>query len=101
FNRSSAINTNNLYNTRNDLQLKLNAQFYQDKNHITYHSHLAHYLPGDTIEYNEYQYNTNRPKELNLSLTAVKNSEKYFLNNTLKMELADRAKQSALRINDT
>lgn len=101
FNRSSAINTNNLYNTRNALQLKLNAQFYQDKNHITYYSHLAHYLPGDTIEYNEYQYNTNRPKELNLSLTAVKNSEKYFLNNTLKMELADRARQSALRINDT
>ena len=101
FNRSSAINANNLYNTGNELQLKLNAQFYLDRSHITHFSHMAHYLPGDTIEYNESLHNTNRPKELNLTLTAVKNSEKYFLNNTLKAEFADRARQSALRINDT
>lgn len=100
FNRSSALNINSLYNTKNDLQLKLNTQLYLDRNHMTFYSHTAYYLPGDTIEYDEYQYNTNRPKELNLSLTATKNSEKYFLNNTLKMELADRGKQSALRINN-
>lgn len=101
FNRSKALNANNLFNIANDLQIKLNTRVYLDRSHISHDSHTAHYLLGDTIEYSEYQYNTNTPKELHFGLTAIKNSEKYFLNNTLKIELADRNRHSSLYLNNT
>lgn len=86
-NKSGMLNTNNLYNFNNGMQVKSNLQFFIDKNNLTYNGLFSNFLVGDTINYSEAQLNINKPTQLNLALTATQNKKTYFLNNRFNFNI--------------
>jgi len=99
FNKSGVFNGNNLYNLKSGLQLKSNIQLFLDRNTMLYQSSLSNYLPNDTVNYQEEQYNASKPKRLNVALTAIQNKQRYFLHNKLSVNLAGENKHSYLNFN--
>ena len=71
FNRSQAINLNNLINTKHDWQLRANLQAFLDRNTLTYTSQQNNYLANDTIRYNEQQNLLNKPFLVNSSFYVI------------------------------
>ncbi|MBB2148276.1 carboxypeptidase-like regulatory domain-containing protein [Pedobacter gandavensis] len=86
-NQSKLLNTNNLYNFDNGLQIKANVQLFLDQNKLNYTNSLDNYLNGDTLRYRERQGIANKPYSLNTSLTATLNKNTYFLNNKFSFNL--------------
>ncbi len=54
-NNSGVLNMNNLYNTRDSLQLKSNIQLFLDRSTFNYNSRVDNFLSTDTIHYKDLQ----------------------------------------------
>jgi len=100
FNRSAVVNLNNIYNTKNGVQLKANIQGYIDKNNLDYFSRVENYLANDTIAYREQQSFTNKPKLLNTSFNVMINRKRYFFNNNTRVKLSRDNNVSFMDFND-
>lgn len=87
FNNSEVINLNNLINTKNKMQYRLNIQGFFDKNNMVHLSKLENYLPNDTIVYNETQQLAQKTNLLNFGFSANKNTSKIFINNQIGVNL--------------
>lgn len=99
FNRSAAINTNNLVNTKKDWQLRSNIQAFFDRNTIHYSGRQENYLQGDTIYYNEKQNGVNRPFLVNTSLSATANKKHLYLTDNLRLNVSGNSSHSYMDFN--
>lgn len=100
FNRSGALNANNLVNTKGGWQLRSNVQVFLDRNTLDYNGRVDNYLSGDTIHYNERQQSVSKPFLVNTSLTATANKESYYLNNNFRFNLSGDDKRSYMDFNN-
>lgn len=98
-NHSVAINTNNLYNTKDSLQIKSNIQLFFDRNSSVFYSQTETYVPGDTIRYLDMQNSIRKPIILNTSFTAMANKPTYFIRNVLRANFGWVNNQSGITFN--
>jgi hypothetical protein len=99
FNRSAAINTNNLVNTKNEWQLRSNIQAFFDRNTSNYSGRQENYLQGDTIYYNEKQNGVNRPFLVNTSFSATANKKHLYLTDNLRFNVSGNSSNSYMDFN--
>jgi len=99
FNNSGSLNTNNLVNLKNGLQLKSNIGLMLDHNDMNYYSAVNVYLADDTIQYTEIQQIDRSPYLVDVSLNAQANKETHYLNNTLKIGYSGEKGTSSLASN--
>jgi hypothetical protein len=99
-NRSAVLNANNLYNTKDSLQLRFGLQLFTDRNRLDYALTSETYIAGDTIHYNERQSSIQKPFVCNASLTAMVNKTHYYLNNNLRIGYATDNNASDLIFNN-
>jgi hypothetical protein len=99
FNRSEAVNLNNLINTNKDWQLRSNIQAFFDRNTLTYTSAQNNYLNNDTIRYNEQQNLANKPFLVNSSFTATVNKTHNYFTNNLRFNVSGSGNNSYLNFN--
>ncbi|MFT3826591.1 MAG: TonB-dependent receptor [Chitinophagaceae bacterium] len=100
-NRSAVINANNLVNTKNGWQFRVNMQGFVDRNTLDYSSYVENYLANDTIRYSELQQAVNKPFVFNTAFTATANTSKAYFNNRLQFNLGGGSKNSYLDFNQT
>ncbi|WP_415161351.1 hypothetical protein [Parafilimonas sp.] len=101
FNKSAIVNLNNLYNTKNEVQFKVNIQGFYDKSSMNYSGYSAYYSANDTVNYTERQKNYSEPLELNTSFNVMVNKERYFFNNNLKINVSKETDNSFMNFNDS
>ena len=99
FNRAGLLNLNNLVNLKKDVQLRANLSYLHDEQRQDYRKQSAIYLPNDTINYTENQYNKNRPDILHGQLLLNINKSKYYLNNSFNADYSHTTGYSALTSN--
>ena len=88
FNNAVIVNTNNLFKTKNNLQLKANIYYLHDKQLQDYQYSSYYYLPGDTaIHYFEKQHSEAAVNNLHAQLNINANKDKYYLDNTVTAEI--------------
>lgn len=100
FNNSEIININNIYNTKNGPQFKVNIQGYLDKNSLNYNSYTENYTSNDTTFYNENQSIIAKQSQLNTSFNIMLNKTNYFFINNLKINFINNKDSSFLNFND-
>ena len=98
-NRSFLANLNNLYNTAEGWQFRLNLQGFADRNTLNYTSSVTNYLEHDTITYHEKQAVSHRPTDWHTELNVMANKDKYFFNNQFKLLVQQEDNTSALQFN--
>ncbi|MGJ1419710.1 hypothetical protein ACR79T_08795 [Sphingobacterium spiritivorum] len=86
FNNTGALNTNNLFNLKNDLQLKSNIQALYDKERKSFRGQTAYYSETGTASFDESQHTETEKFMSAIRLTLSKNIEKKYINNTLSFE---------------
>jgi len=99
FNNTGALNTNNLFNFKNNLQLKSNVQALNDKDRSSFQGNTAYYSEGDTISFDELQHSEVKKFMSAIRLTATKNVEKLYLNNILSLEYENQSGTASLTSN--
>lgn len=99
FNRSGLISINNLFNTKRKLQWRLNMQLLVDRNRFNYASMVDNYLGADTIRYYENQSSVRKPYQFNTALNLMVNKQKYYLNNTLRLNFTGERNASNMDLN--
>lgn len=99
FNKAAMLNLNNMYKINKDLQFKVNVGYLYDQQRQQYSKLSETYLPGQTITYNESQYNTLNPQKLHGQLNINGNAEGYFLNNTLMADYRPNKVNSSITTN--
>lgn len=99
FNRSGLVSINNLFNTKRKLQWRLNMQLLVDRNRFNYASMVDNYLGADTIRYYENQSSVRKPYQFNTALNLMINKQKYYLNNTLRLNFAGERNASNMDLN--
>lgn len=99
-NQSLALNLNNLYNTKDTLQLRLNMQLFFDRNVAQYNSRADYFLPSDTARYTTFQDMQRRPFQWSTALTASANKRRYLLNETVRFNLGGYTNSSNLDFNN-
>jgi len=83
FNQAALLNTNNLFNLKNDLQLKTNIYYMRDRQLRDYAKTTDITLPTGDIHYTENQHNVSHPDQLHIQATLNVNKDKFYLKNTL------------------
>jgi hypothetical protein len=101
FDRSGILNLNNLVNFKKNVQLKINAWYLHDTQRQDYSQRTTIFLPGDTVRYNETQYNRFHPDILHTQFTLNINQDKYYLNDALLMDNNRSINYSDLNTNGT
>lgn len=96
FNRSGLLSINNLFKTKKQLQWRLNIQALVDRNRFDYASRVNNYLAGDTIRYYEDQSAIRKPYQFNTALNLMANKQKYYLNNTLRLNFGGEQNTSSM-----
>ncbi len=99
FNKSGALNTNNLVNLNDSIQLKVNVNLLADNNSMEYSSMTETYLPGNIVRYTELQQTSYNPFIADAGLTLEANKSKYFLKNNFNLLLQQNRGLSALSSN--
>ncbi len=100
-NKSALINLNNLYNLKNEWQVKLNIQGFTDKNSLNYKSHTQNFIGSDTISFLEAQSLKKKPAAINALFNVLSNRQKYFLNNTLQYSYSQNQNSGWMQFNNT
>ena len=93
------LNTNNLVNFKNGLQLRINAYYLKNKQQQDYSQNTSIFLPGDTVRYMESQHNRFNPSILQTQITLNINKEKYYLNNAFRTNSTRSSNYSNLNTN--
>ncbi len=87
YNNAALANTNNLFKTKNGVQVKLNMYYLYDKQMQDYTNNSFFYLPNsDTIKYLQQQNTQNRFNVVYAQLNLNSNKEKAYWNNKLLVE---------------
>ncbi len=81
FNRAGAINTNNFFRTKSDLQITLAIRAALDRTEMEFSGVQELYLPEDTVRYSEFQRYRNHPFAVQTNLVLESNKEKRFIRN--------------------
>lgn len=97
FNQAGIINANNLIKLKKNVQLRINAYYFHDRQLQTYNQQTSFFLPGDTISYTEAQYNRSVPGMLHTQFTLNINRPTCYLNNILLMHYKNNISYSALQ----
>lgn len=100
FNRSKLVDLNNLYNTQNGVQFKVNIQGYWDRSSMDYSSTIDNFTSTDTITYNETQELIKKPMLLHTSFNIMANKKHYFLNNNVKINLHTDDNHALMHFNE-
>jgi hypothetical protein len=90
FNNAGIINTNNLFKTKNDLQIRTNIYYLYDKQLQDYNNSTFYYLQGDTIKYFEQQHKESLFNNLRAQISINDNKQKHYLNNIVIAEVNKR-----------
>lgn len=101
FNRSGIINLNNLVKTKNELSFRLSGHYLPDRQQQEYNYQSIYFLPGDTISIKESRNLYATRKNLQLQLSADKNTSNRFFNNTLIINYQHSAERSSLQANNS
>ncbi len=96
FNNSALINLNNLVRLNNDVVVKANCYYLNDKVQQWYKGNFYFYLPNDTFNFKENQQTHYKTQTLHTEFNININKEKYYLNNTLIFENARMPSSSVL-----
>lgn len=99
FNKSGVLNLNNLYKTRDGLQIKLNLQGFTGTDSLKYYSKTENYAQNDTTRYLQHQSYTNNPTSLSASLNLMVNKDKYFFNNNTSIAISHEDNNSFMNFN--
>ncbi|MGV3763554.1 carboxypeptidase-like regulatory domain-containing protein [Parapedobacter sp.] len=99
-NQSGSLNTNNLVNLKNGLQLKSNVHGLLDHHTMTYGSFSEFYLGNDTIRYTERQSLGETPFLTEASFTTMVNEASRYFNNVLTFAYSGQPGSSELMGND-
>ncbi|MDI9365120.1 MAG: carboxypeptidase-like regulatory domain-containing protein [Flavobacterium sp.] len=83
FNNAALVNTNNLYKTKKDLQIKTNIYYLHDKQTQNYQYNSFYYLPTDTIAYLQQQHAETQFNNVYAQVTLTSNKDKGYINNKL------------------
>lgn len=86
-NNSFKISLNNLINFTDSTHLRVNFNYYKDRNDINYNSHSENILQNDTLIYNELHIFRKKPYNYSASIDILKNKFKYYFNNNLQLNL--------------
>lgn len=98
-NHSAVLNLNNLYNTKDTLQLRMNLQMFTDRNDLVYASRSDYFLPNDTVHYYNSQSAVLKPFLINTTITAFANKTKFLLNESMSVNLSGYENNSTLDFN--
>ncbi|MDI9312511.1 MAG: carboxypeptidase-like regulatory domain-containing protein [Limnohabitans sp.] len=100
FNHANIINLNNLYNTKDTLQLRLNVHFFTDKNTFNFNSLLYNYLNTDTIAFSQSQQLLNKLISSNISFTLLANKSRNYISNKISFNFSNTTNYSNLNFNN-
>ncbi len=93
-NSSIAANLNNLYNTKDSVQLKTNIQLFKDVNSLSFANINNYFINNDTIVFNQFQQTNNTTTAANFALTINVNKQNKYINNKLSI-LLEKEENSA------
>ena len=99
FNQAALLNTNNLFNLKNDLQLKTNIYYMRDRQLRDYSKTTDITLPTGNIRYTEDQHNVAHPDQLHIQATLNVNKDKFYMKNTFVADYNPSRFQVALNTN--
>ncbi len=98
-NKTLGISVNNLFNTKNNLQYRINIEHFTDRNELSYNYFTQYNLLDSAIIYKENQLAIRQPKFTNLSLQVTKNTKNSFLKNQFIVNLATEKTYTDLNFN--
>ena len=98
-NNANLLNFNNLFKTRDDLQLKLNLFYLSDIQHRYYNGSTRFYLPGDTVYYTERQEARFTTRNFRAQFNVNRNSKNFYLNNNTVAEAGSDPGNALIVIN--
>ena len=101
FNNAAILNTNNLFKTKNDVQLRTNIYYLNDFQSQDFESTSIYYLPNDTVKYITKQHAATNFNNLHAQLNINDNKQNHYLNNTLVMDVSNQPSSSNLTSNGT
>lgn len=93
--------TNQLFKLKKDIQFKVAAHYFQDRQRSDF-SQITRQIVGiDTINFSEVRHQTFKPEQLQVKADLEINKEAYFFNNTLAFNRNPANTISQTRINST
>ena len=98
-NKTLGASINNLFNTKDSLQFKINIEYFNDNNQLSYNYFRQYNLLDSIITYTENQLANRQPNFTNLSLQVTKNTKNAFLKNHFKTNLATNETNTFLNFN--
>lgn len=99
FNNAALVNTNNLYKTKKDLQVKTNIYYLHDKQTQNYQYNSFYYLPRDTIAYLQQQHTETQFSNVYAQVMLTSNKDKAYINNKLLFTYNHQPATSLLNTN--
>ncbi|MBS1642804.1 MAG: carboxypeptidase regulatory-like domain-containing protein [Bacteroidetes bacterium] len=87
FNNAQMLNVNNLFKTKNETQIRLNAYYLHDEQYTNYNSNSIYYFPTDTFNYYELQHAETVFNKLRVQVNINDNKNKHYLNSTIVAEI--------------
>lgn len=99
FNKPISINTNNLFKTKKEIQVKNNFYYLYDNQIQNFTNNSFFYLPNDTIRYLQQQNTAYRINLLRGQLNINCNKESTYWNNTLVVEYNKLPSASTTNLN--
>lgn len=99
-NNSFSASANNLYNTKDSLQLRANIRYFFDRNELMYSSNTESYIQADTIVYKEQQNTRRSPYNFDAGFTIIQNKKNYYLKNLLQLNLSGYNNTGYLNFNN-
>lgn len=85
-NNSVGLHANNLFNLKNNWQVKSNVQAIFEKSSQQFHGNTSYLVEGAKYEFSENQKTKAKTTGSTISLTASKNLERFYFNNDLSLE---------------
>ncbi len=86
FNTVHLINTNYLFKTKNDYQIRINVSYLNDVHQSNGMIRTTYFLPADTLSVDENIHNSLYFNSLQGNITLERNTSKIFLKNSLKVK---------------
>lgn len=80
-NNSFFTSLNNLFNTKDSLQIRLNVRYFSDRNNLRYNARTENYVVNDTIVYTEIQNLRRAPHNFSVSVNLLQNKTNYYFKN--------------------
>lgn len=100
-NNSQLVNLNNLYSTKDSLQIKVNFNWHGDKNDFPFSSQQFNILPnGDTTLFDQQQQASTRMRNTQAMLSLQANKQRAYWHNKTNLQWINQSEQSNLSFNE-